>query len=108
MRSHVSCLGEQSLIWAEDKLKESEKFRQPDRAERQGEDQSNLSSRLSSYRRESSLRRPDFAKAYDELVARLDGIDRGEVAAVRRVDELVSADREVVAELDQLELGSRM
>jgi peroxiredoxin len=72
-------LGEQSLIWAEDKLKESEKFRQPDRAERQGEDQSNLSSRLSSYRRESSLRRPDFAKAYDELVARLDGIDRGEV-----------------------------
>jgi peroxiredoxin len=72
-------LREQSLIWAEDKLKESEKFQQPDRAERQVEDQSNLSSRLSSYRRESSLRRPDFAKAYDELVERLNVIDRGEV-----------------------------
>ena len=60
-------------------MKESEKFQQPDRAERQVEDQSNLSSRLSSYRRESSLRRPDFAKAYDELVERLNVIDRGEV-----------------------------
>jgi len=72
-------LREQTLIWAEDKLKESEKFQQPDRAERQVEDQSNLSSRLSSYRRESSLRRPDFTKAYDELVERLNVIDRGEV-----------------------------
>ena len=59
-------------------MKESEKFQQPDRAKRQVDDQSNLSSRLSSYRRESR-RRPDFAKAYDELVERLNVIDRGEV-----------------------------
>ena len=65
--------------WAEDKLEESKKSQQPDRAEQKVEDQNNLSSRLSSYRRESSLRRPDFAKAYDELVERLDVIDRGEV-----------------------------
>lgn len=38
-----------------------------------------LSSRLSAYRKESSNRRPDFAKAYDELVERLNVIDRGEV-----------------------------
>jgi peroxiredoxin len=60
-------------------LKESKKSLQPDRAEQRVEDQNNLSSRLSSYRRESSLRRPDFAKAYDELVERLNVIDRGEV-----------------------------
>jgi peroxiredoxin len=38
-----------------------------------------LSSRLSAYRKESSNRRPDFAKAYDELVERLNVIDRGRV-----------------------------
>jgi peroxiredoxin len=36
-----------------------------------------LSSKLSAYRKESSNRRPDFAKAYDELVERLNVIDRG-------------------------------
>ena len=63
---------------AEDTLKESKKSQQSAREEQQVEE-SNLSSRLSSYRRESSLRRPDFAKAYDELVERLNVIDRGEV-----------------------------
>ena len=38
-----------------------------------------LSSRLSAYRKESGNRRPDFAKAYDELVERLNAIDRGQV-----------------------------
>ncbi len=38
-----------------------------------------LGSRLSAYRKESSNRRPDFAKAYDELVQRLNVIDRGRV-----------------------------
>ncbi len=38
-----------------------------------------LSSRLSAYRKESSNRRPDFAKAYDALVERLNVIDRGQV-----------------------------
>jgi peroxiredoxin len=65
--------------WAEDKLKESKKIQQPDRAEQQVQVLNKLSSRLSSYRRESSLRRPDFAKAYDELVERLHVIDRGDV-----------------------------
>ena len=36
-----------------------------------------LSSRLSAYRKESGNRRPEFAKAYDELVERLNVIDRG-------------------------------
>ena len=60
-------------------MKESKNSLQSHRAEQQVEHQNSLSSRLSSYRRESSLRRPDFAKAYDELVARLNVIDRGEV-----------------------------
>jgi len=60
-------------------LKESKNSLQPDPAEQQVEHQNSLSSRLLSYRRESSLRRPDFAKAYDELVERLNVIDRGEV-----------------------------
>jgi peroxiredoxin len=64
---------------AEGTLKESKKSPHPDREEQHVEDQNNLSSRLSAYRRESGLRRPDFAKAYDELVERLDVIDRGEV-----------------------------
>jgi peroxiredoxin len=38
-----------------------------------------LSSRLSAYRKESAGRRPDFAKAYDELVERLSILNRGEV-----------------------------
>ncbi|MGA8748627.1 MAG: peroxiredoxin-like family protein [Pseudolabrys sp.] len=38
-----------------------------------------LSSRLSAYRKESGNRRPDFAKAYDELVERLNMIDQGRV-----------------------------
>src|SRR5215831_2408932 len=41
--------------------------------------QISLGARLSAYRNESGQRRPDFAKAYDELVERLDIIDRGEV-----------------------------
>jgi peroxiredoxin len=65
--------------WAEDKLKESKNFLRPNRAKQQVEHQDSLSSRLLSYRRESGLRRPDFARAYDELVERLYVIDRGEV-----------------------------
>jgi peroxiredoxin len=38
-----------------------------------------LSSRLSAYRKESGSRRPEFAKAYDELVERLNMIDQGRV-----------------------------
>ena len=38
-----------------------------------------LSSRLSAYRELSGNRRPDFAKAYDELVERLSVIDRGQL-----------------------------
>ena len=38
-----------------------------------------LSSRLSAYRKESGNRRPEFAKAYDELVERLNMIDQGQV-----------------------------
>jgi peroxiredoxin len=38
-----------------------------------------LSSRLTSYREQSKSRRPDFAKAYDDLVARLSSLDRGDV-----------------------------
>lgn len=64
---------------AEDTLKESKKSQQPDCEEQQLRDQNNLSSRLLLYRGESALRRPDFAKAYDELVERLNVIDRGEV-----------------------------
>src|SRR5215470_4921351 len=38
-----------------------------------------LSSRLLAYRRESGIRRPDFAKAYDNLVERLNVLDQGQV-----------------------------
>lgn len=38
-----------------------------------------LNSRLSEYRKDSGNRRPDFARAYDELVERLNVIDRGQV-----------------------------
>jgi peroxiredoxin len=64
---------------AEDTLTEPEKIKQPHHEEQHVEDQRNLNSRLSSYRRESGLRRPDIAKAYDELVERLNVINRGEV-----------------------------
>jgi peroxiredoxin len=64
---------------AEDMSKEPKQSQQSAREEQQVEDQNNLTSRLSAYRKESSLRRPDFAKAYDELVARLNVIERGEV-----------------------------
>jgi peroxiredoxin len=40
---------------------------------------SSLKSRLSEYRSESSRLRPDIAKVYDQLVERLDLLDRGEV-----------------------------
>ena len=60
-------------------MKESKNSLQSDPADQQVEHQNSLSSRLLSYRRESSLRRPDFARAYDELVERLNAIDRGEV-----------------------------
>ena len=38
-----------------------------------------LSSRLSSYREQSSRLRPDFARVYDELIERLGALDRGQV-----------------------------
>jgi peroxiredoxin len=38
-----------------------------------------LNSRLSTYRRESQIRRPVFARAYDELVERLNVLDQGQV-----------------------------
>ena len=38
-----------------------------------------LKSRLSEYRSETSRLRPDIAKVYDQLVERLDSLDRGEV-----------------------------
>ena len=46
-----------------------------------------LSSRLSAYRKESGNRRPEFAKAYDELVERLNMIDQGRVGP--RLGELM-------------------
>src|SRR5437763_16001853 len=38
-----------------------------------------LKSRLAEYRSESSRLRPDIAKLFDQLVERLDRLDRGEV-----------------------------
>ena len=38
-----------------------------------------LRSKLSAYREKSSQLRPDFARAYDDLVNRLSALDRGEV-----------------------------
>ena len=40
---------------------------------------SSLNARLSAYRAQSGQLRPDFAKAYDDLVARLAALDRGEL-----------------------------
>jgi peroxiredoxin len=38
-----------------------------------------LSTKLSAYREQSKARRPDFAVAYDQLVGRLESLERGEV-----------------------------
>ena len=46
-----------------------------------------LNSRLSTYRRESEVRRPEFAKAYDERVERLNVLDQGQVGP--RLGELM-------------------
>ena len=40
---------------------------------------SSLGARLSAYQQQSRSRRPDFARAYDDLVGRLSSLDRGEV-----------------------------
>ena len=45
----------------------------------QAETDTSLSSRLTAYRKDSAIRRPDFAKAYDDLVERLNVLDRGQV-----------------------------
>src|SRR5262245_36232566 len=45
----------------------------------QAETDTSLSSRLTAYREDSAIRRPDFAKAYDDLVERLNVLDRGQV-----------------------------
>jgi peroxiredoxin len=68
-------------------LQESETSQRSRDEELQIENQNNLSSRLLSYRKESGLRRPDFAQAYDDLVKRLNVIDRGEVGP--RLGELM-------------------
>jgi peroxiredoxin len=44
-----------------------------------GASNDSLASRLTEYRKESAKRRPDFAKAYDELVERLHKLDSGEI-----------------------------
>ena len=66
---------------AEDKLKDLKSFHQSmtETLLQAGNSNISLSSRLSAYRKESSNRQPDFAKAYDELVERLNVIDRGQV-----------------------------
>jgi peroxiredoxin len=43
------------------------------------ESMTGLSPQLSSYREQSRRRRPDFAAAYDDLVGRLESLDRGEI-----------------------------
>ena len=64
---------------AEDKLKDlNSSPRSTTEALIRAESQNiSLSSRLSAYRKESGNRRPEFAKAYDELVERLNMIDQG-------------------------------
>jgi len=53
-----------------------------------------LSSRLATYREQSSRLRPDFAKVYDELVERLGVLDRGEVGPKvgERMEEFILPD----------------
>ena len=46
---------------------------------RSAEHKGSLNAALLAYRKESALRRPDFATAYDELIERLDAIDRNEI-----------------------------
>jgi peroxiredoxin len=43
------------------------------------ESMTGLNPQLSSYREQSRLRRPDFTAAYDDLVVRLESLDRGEI-----------------------------
>jgi len=62
---------------AEAKLEEPKPIANPGTAQ-QIEDAS-LSPKLAAYRRESEIRRPDFAKAYNDLVERLSVLDQGRV-----------------------------
>ena len=62
---------------AEAKLKEPKPIANPGTVQ-QIEDTS-LSPKLAAYRRESEIRRPDFAKAYNDLVERLSVLDQGRV-----------------------------
>ena len=48
-------------------------------AARTGDLSGSLSYQLAAYREQSSRLRPEFAKAYDQLVSRLDKFDRGEI-----------------------------
>jgi len=66
---------------AEDTLKDEKFSRRPatEMSTQSGSQGISLGAKLSAYRKESGQRRPDFAKAYDELVERLNVIDRGEV-----------------------------
>src|SRR5262245_5782377 len=69
------------LNLAEDKLKDQKStFRLGTEQSAQAENShASLNSKLLAYRRESAIRRPAFAKAYDELVERLNVIERGQV-----------------------------
>ena len=60
-------------------MKELTPSRQPMAEQKIQLPDTSLSSRLSAYRRESEIRRPEFAKAYDELVERLNVLDQGQV-----------------------------
>jgi peroxiredoxin len=68
-------------LWCEAKLKSSNPGAAP---LAKGEDdreisKATLASQLSAYRTRSGQDRPEFVKAYDDLVARLSTLDRGEV-----------------------------
>lgn len=85
----TSCTGTMIADRAEDTLKEIKPYPQPMTPisiETEAPNVS-LSSRLSEYRKDSGNRRPDFVRAYDELVARLNVIDRGQVGP--RLGELM-------------------
>src|SRR5262249_54941625 len=72
--------GARRLEPAEDTLKDQKSARAATEIPTQNESPDiSLGARLSAYRKESGQRRPDFARAYDELVERLNVIDRGEV-----------------------------
>jgi peroxiredoxin len=71
----------QLLNLAEDKLKDQKstfRLRREQSAQAKNS-QALLNSKLLAYRRESAIRRPAFAKAYDDLIERLNVIDRGQV-----------------------------